>query len=282
MYSTLISATGLAAHLTDPQWAIIDCRFDLADTAAGERAFRESHIPGAQYAHLDRDLSAARAPNTGRHPLPSPERFAATLASWGIANDTQVVAYDADNGAYAARLWWMMRWVGHGAVAVLDGGYKAWRASGLPVSAELTARATASFTARPNREMWLSATEVADRAARTDWRILDARAPQRYAGDIEPIDPVAGHIPGARNHPLTSSLDTEGKFLPPEQLRTRFESSQAGVSDDRIVAMCGSGVTACHLLLALEVAGKRGARLYAGSWSEWITDASRGVAKGSK
>jgi thiosulfate/3-mercaptopyruvate sulfurtransferase len=282
MYSTLISASDLVTQLSNPHWAILDCRFDLADTGAGERAFRTDHIPGAQYAHLDRDLSAARTANTGRHPLPAPERFADTLGAWGISNDTQVVAYDADNGAYAARLWWMLRWLGHRAVAVLDGGYKAWRAAGLPVATEIAARPRASFLAHANRAMWLDADETAERVSRADWRVLDARAPQRYAGEIEPIDPVAGHVPGARNHPFTSGLGADGRFLSAEQLRARLDASQAGVADDHTVVMCGSGVTACHLLLALEIAGKRGARLYAGSWSEWITDPSRGVAKGTE
>lgn len=280
MYSTLISAGDLATHLSNPRWVLLDCRFDLTDAAAGERAFREDHIPGAQYAQLDRDLSAPQTPSTGRHPLPAPERFAATLGAWGISNGTQVIAYDADNGAYAARLWWMLRWLGHEAVAVLDGGYKAWRASGLPVTADVSTRPQASFVGRANRDMWLDATEVAARVARNDWRVLDARGAQRYSGEVEPIDPVAGHVPGARNHPFASSVDSEGRFLPAAQLRAQLEASQAGVADDRTVAMCGSGVTACHLLLAFEVAGKRGARLYAGSWSDWITDTSRGVAKG--
>ena len=281
MYSTLISPRELLPELSNPTWIVVDCRFDLSDASAGQRAFEEGHVPGAQYAHLDRDLSAPRTPNTGRHPLPSPERFAATLGEWGISNHTQVVAYDADNGSFAARLWWMLRWVGHEAVAVLDGGFKAWRAAGLPVSASVSPRPPAIFHAHASRDMWLDADEVADRVTRKGWRLLDARAPQRFAGEIEPIDPVAGHVPGARNHPFTLNLDAEGRFLDARTLQERFERSQSGVTDDHTIVMCGSGVTACHLLLAREVAGKRGARLYPGSWSEWITDASRGVAKGA-
>jgi thiosulfate/3-mercaptopyruvate sulfurtransferase len=281
MYSALISSRELLPQLSNPAWVVIDCRFDLADTAAGERAFQAGHIPGAQYAHLDRDLSAPRTASTGRHPLPSPEQFAATLGAWSISNDTQVVAYDADNGSFAARLWWMLRWLGHEAVAVLDGGFKAWCAAGLPVTASVALRPPATFHPRANRDMWLDANEVAERVKRADWRLLDARAPQRFAGEVEPIDPVAGHVPGARNHPFTLNLDAEGRFLDARELKERFERSQSGVADDHTIVMCGSGVTACHLLLALEVAGKRGARLYPGSWSEWITDASRGVAKGA-
>lgn len=281
MPTPLISAAELSPHLENADWLVVDCRFDLARSAAGEEAYQLGHIPGAVYAHLDRDLSSAITPTSGRHPLPSPEQFAATLRRWGVANDTQVVAYDADTGAYAARLWWMLRWVGHSKVAVLDGGFKAWQAAGLPIAADLPTRAPSNFVARPDRNAWLDAAQVAQRVRQSDWRLLDARAPERFAGAVEPIDAVAGHVPGARNHPFATSLAPDGRFLPAAQLRERFAASQAGVADGNTIAMCGSGVTACHLLLALEVAGKPGAKLYAGSWSEWIRDAARGVAKGS-
>jgi thiosulfate/3-mercaptopyruvate sulfurtransferase len=194
---------------------------------------------------------------------------------------TQVVAYDADSGAYAARLWWLLRWVGHSAVAVLDGGFKAWTQAGLPTSTAIAQRRPTQFDVRPNQDAWLDARTVAERVARPDWRLLDARAPERFAGEVEPIDTVAGHVPGARNHPFATNLGSDGRFAPAAELRKRFEQSQAGVADDHTIVMCGSGVTACHLLLAMEVAGKRGARLYAGSWSEWIRDGSREVKKGS-
>ena len=194
---------------------------------------------------------------------------------------TQVVAYDADNAAYAARLWWLLRWVGHEAVAVLDGGFKAWTAAGLPTTTAVPRRRAGHFVARPNRDMWYDTHEVADRVQRSDWRLLDARAPERFAGQVEPIDPVAGHVPGARNHPFATNLGSDGRFAPTQEVRERFSQSQAGVADDHTIVMCGSGVTACNLLLAMEAAGKRGARLYAGSWSEWIRDPSRGVAKES-
>jgi thiosulfate/3-mercaptopyruvate sulfurtransferase len=278
--TTLISAAELLPHLEKPDWLVVDCRFDLARPAAGEEAYRLGHIPGAVYAHLDRDLSSATTPTSGRHPLPAPERFAATLSRWGVTSDTQIVAYDADTGAYAARLGWMLRWVGHAKVAVLDGGFKAWDSVGLPTSADVPARAPSHFVARPDRSAWLDAAQVAQRVRQRDWRLLDARAPERFAGEIEPIDAVAGHVPGARNHPFATSLGPDGRLLPAAQLRERFAISQDGVTDGNTIAMCGSGVTACHLLLALEVAGKPGAKLYAGSWSEWIRDAARGVAKG--
>jgi thiosulfate/3-mercaptopyruvate sulfurtransferase len=278
---SLITTSDLAGHTSDPRWLVVDCRSDLLKPATALEAYKAGHIPGAIYASLDRDLAAHVTPSTGRHPLPAPEVFAATLGSWGVDENTMVVAYDADTGAYAARLWWMLRWVGHERTAVLDGGYKAWTAAGLPTSTEIPHRAPTRFIPRVDRSKIVDAGEVADRVARDDWRVLDARAPERFAGAVEPIDAVAGHVPGARNHPFSTDLGSDGRFLGASELRTRFENSQAGVADDHTIVMCGSGVTACHLLLALEVAGKPGARLYAGSWSEWIRDPSRPVIKGS-
>jgi thiosulfate/3-mercaptopyruvate sulfurtransferase len=294
-FTTLISAAELAPHVADPDWLVVDCRFELGKPETGERAYAAGHVPHAVYAHLDRDLAAPITPQTGRHPLPQPEKFAATLSSWGLTPATQVVAYDADNAAYAARLWWLLRWVGHEAVAVLDGGFKAWTAAGLPTmtegehrspgksrgTTEAPQRRASHFVARPNRDMWYDAAEVAERVQRADWRLLDARAPERFAGQVEPIDSVAGHVAGARNHPFASNLGSDSRFAPVPELRRRFAQSQAGVADDHTIVMCGSGVTACNLLLAMEVAGKRGARLYAGSWSEWIRDPSRPIKKGS-
>jgi thiosulfate/3-mercaptopyruvate sulfurtransferase len=278
-FTTLIQPAELAPHVADPGWLVLDCRFELGKPETGERAYAAGHIPHAIYAHLDRDLAAPVTPQSGRHPLPQPEKFAATLARWGMTPTTQVVAYDADNAAYAARLWWLLRWVGHNKVAVLDGGFKAWTAHRLPTTTEVPRRRAGHFVARPNRDMWLDAGEVADRVRRADWRLLDARAPERFAGKVEPIDPVAGHVPGARNHPFASNLDSNGRFAPAQELGNRFSQSQDGVADDHTIVMCGSGVTACNLLLAMEHAGKRGARLYAGSWSEWIRDPARGVEK---
>jgi thiosulfate/3-mercaptopyruvate sulfurtransferase len=280
MYSTLISAADLAAHTGAPDWLIVDCRFELGKPQTGAAAYRAGHIPGAVYAHLDRDLAAPITPQTGRHPLPDVQTFAATLGRWGVEATTQVVAYDADNGTYAARLWWLLRWVGHRAVAVLDGGFRAWTAAGLPTTTGIPTRSPARFEAHPDRNAWLTTQEVAERVSRADWRLLDARAPERFAGDVEPIDTVGGHVPGARTHPFATNMAAEARFAPPAQLRAQFEQSQGGVADDRTIVMCGSGVTACNLLLALEVAGKPGARLYAGSWSEWIRDPQRPVAQG--
>jgi thiosulfate/3-mercaptopyruvate sulfurtransferase len=280
MYETIISAAELSGRLDDPDWLIVDCRFDLGRPEAGAAAYRERHLPGALYAHLDHDLSGPITPGSGRHPLPAPEKFATTLGRWGIAAATQVIAYDADNSMYAARLWWLLRWIGHRRAAVLDGGFKAWLAAGLPTTAAVPVRTATVFQPRPDHNAWVDTRQVAERVQQSDWRLLDARAPDRFRGDVEPIDTIGGHVPGARNHPFMTNLGTDGKFASPTELRVRFEHSQAGAGDDHTIVMCGSGVTACNLLLALEIAGKRGARLYAGSWSEWIRDPARGVAKG--
>jgi thiosulfate/3-mercaptopyruvate sulfurtransferase len=278
MFTTLISAGELSHHVDDPNWLIVDARFDLAKPEAGEAAYRAGHIPNAIYAHLDRDLSAPRTPATGRHPLPDPRAFEAILRSWGLTPATQVIAYDADNGAYAARLWWLLRWIGHARVAVLDGGLKAWRAAGLPESQSIPQRAASNFTAKPNDALWMSAQQVSEKLRDPTWRLLDARAPERYAGKVEPIDPVAGHVPGALNHPFSRNLDAEARFRSAAELARDYSASQEGVRDEHTIVMCGSGVTACHLLLAMEVAGKPGGKLYAGSWSEWIRDPARPVA----
>jgi thiosulfate/3-mercaptopyruvate sulfurtransferase len=279
MPTTLVDVATLSAHLNDPNWLIVDCRFDLANPTAGERAYASGHIPGAVYAHLDRDLSSPITPTTGRHPLPDAQDFAATLSRWGVTANTQVIAYDADNGMYAARLWWLLRWVGHDAAAVLDGGFKAWTGSGHPTASASARRPPSTFVVRPNRTMWVDASEVARAVADPAWRVLDARAPERYRGVVEPLDTAAGHVPGAINHPFATDLSGDGRFAGPQELKMRFDASQAGVADERTIAMCGSGVTACHLLLAMEVAGKRGAKLYSGSWSEWIRDPMRPIAK---
>jgi thiosulfate/3-mercaptopyruvate sulfurtransferase len=279
MHTTLVDVATLAAHLHDPNWLIVDCRFDLTKPDAGELAFGEAHIPGAVYAHLDRDLAAPITATTGRHPLPDPQDFARTLGRWGLKSMTQVIAYDADNGMYASRLWWMLRWLGHNGVAVLNGGFKAWLAAGMQTSKETVAPTPSQFVAQVNRSMWVDASEVARASNDASWRVLDARAPERYRGIVEPIDSVAGHIPGARNHPFVKSLASDGRFASETELRKQFEASQDDIPAERTIAMCGSGVTACHLLLALEVAGQPGAKLYPGSWSEWIRDPSRPIAK---
>ena len=276
MHNPLVTPQELAAAA---DVRIVDCRFDLANPSAGESAYAAGHIPGAVYAHLDRDLSSPRTPRTGRHPLPDVQALAAKLGAWGIDGQTPVVAYDADNGMFASRLWWLLRWLGHDAIAVLNGGFKAWVADGLPTTKVLAAPAAKTFVPRPRAEMVVDTDDVARLIARLDWRVLDARAPERFRGAVEPIDPVAGHIPGALNHPFATNIDADGRFVSAQQLAANYTKSLDGVGADHCIAMCGSGVTACHNLLAMEVAGLRGAKLYAGSWSEWITDPLRPVTK---
>jgi thiosulfate/3-mercaptopyruvate sulfurtransferase len=279
-WRTLVQAEDLAARLGDATLRVFDCRFDLARPEAGRRSYAEAHLPGAAFADLNRDLSGAVTPASGRHPLPDPEVFAAWLRAQGVATDSQVVAYDESNGMFAARLWWMLRWLGHEHVAVLDGGLRRWRVLGLPLTAEVPSRPAGTITATVRPQFTVDAAAVARAAADPAQRVLDARAPERYRGDVEPLDAVGGHVPGARNHPVAENVGEDGRFLPPERLRAKLAASLGESSPARTIAMCGSGVTACHVLLAMELAGLGGARLYPGSWSEWSRDASRPVAKG--
>ncbi|GIZ52928.1 sulfurtransferase [Noviherbaspirillum aridicola] len=282
-YTTLISAQELAARLSDPDWAVIDCRHDLASPDAGLLAYEAAHLPGARFAHLDRALSDKRpAPDggfRGRHPLPAREAFIDTLRDWGVGDDTQVVAYDAQGGMFAARLWWMLRWVGHEAVAVLDGGLPAWQALGLPLSTELPRPPRGAIGLHPSLVETVDARQVLDNIARPTRVILDARAPDRFRGENETLDPVGGHIPGAKNRFFKDNLQADGRFKPAEQLRA--ELSALAPEGGAVIAQCGSGVTACHNLLAMEVAGMPGAALYPGSWSEWCADPARPVATGA-
>jgi thiosulfate/3-mercaptopyruvate sulfurtransferase len=278
---TLIQAEALATQLGDGRLRIFDCRFDLARPAYGRGAYLDEHLPGATYADLNADLSRAATPASGRHPLPPPEEFAARLRAWGVNHDSRVVVYDDGNGAYAARLWWMLRWLGHDEVAVLDGGMRRWLQLGLPLTDERPEPVPGDFVARPRPALAASADDVLAAMADPAMRILDARAPERYRGEVESIDKVAGHVPGARNHPFGLSLDPQGRFLPPDALREALATSLDGVTPGRAIVYCGSGVTACHLLLALERAELAGARLYAGSWSEWSSDPARPVGTGA-
>jgi thiosulfate/3-mercaptopyruvate sulfurtransferase len=281
MFKTLIDVDSLRNLLGEPRLAVVDCRFDLMKPEAGRQAYLTAHIPGARYADLNRDLSAPIGPHTGRHPLPSPGAFAAWLGTIGIGNDTQVIAYDEGNGSMAARLWWMLRWLGHGAVAVLDGGFQAWAGHGGALEAgEPAGPHLEHFAPVVDLNAVLTTAEL-ERALRDPKTLLvDARAPERFAGTVEPIDPVAGHIPGAVNHPFTANLGPDGGFLAAGELGHRWQARLQGADAGNLVAMCGSGVTACHNLLSLEVAGISGGKLYAGSWSEWIRDPRRPIARG--
>lgn len=287
-FTTLISAVELAPHLNDAGWIVVDCRHDLANPQAGRAAYGAGHLPQAQFADLDRDLSdhapAADGRFRGRHPLPPRETLLDTLRGWGVNDDSQVIAYDAHGGMFAARLWWLLRWLGHAQVAVLDGGLAAWNAAGGALTGDLPpARPRGKLQARPALAATVDAEAVlANLAAAPEERrtVLDARAPDRFRGENETLDPVGGHIPGARNRCFKDNLQADGRFKPAAQLRAEF--GQLLAAPATAIMQCGSGVSACHNLLALEAAGLPGAALYPGSWSEWCSDPARPVARGAE
>ncbi|MFL6672277.1 MAG: sulfurtransferase [Massilia sp.] len=283
MYMTLISAAELARHIADPNWVIVDCRHDLVNLAAGRDAYAGGHLPNAVFADIETELSGAkRGPDgvfRGRHPLPGRDTFIETLRGWGVNDDTQVVPYDAHGGMFAARLWWLLRWVGHPQVAVLDGGIAAWQAQGLAMSTEAPSRPRGTIGARPSLVSTVGVNEVMENVGSGHRTVVDARAADRFRGENETIDPVGGHIPGAKNRFFKDNLQADGRFKDAQQLRADFA---ALVGDPaKAIMQCGSGVTACHNLLALEVAGLPGAALYPGSWSEWCADPARPVATGT-
>jgi thiosulfate/3-mercaptopyruvate sulfurtransferase len=275
----LIDASDLARHVNDRQWVVVDCRFNLAEPDAGEAAYRRSHIPGARYAHLDHDLARTPGPGEGRHPLPTPADFADRLGAWGIDNDCVVVAYDDSSGAIAARLWWMMLWLGHSESLVLDGGFSAWQALDLPLEQRLPIWTPAQFAPRVDGKGWVSSSEI-PALQESGSIVVDARAAARFRGEQEPIDPVAGHVPGAYNWPFSQSLGPTGRFREPADLKRDLTKLLGSRNSKEVIAMCGSGVTACHLLLAMAVAGLGKGRLFAGSWSEWIGDPARPIRTG--
>lgn len=285
-YCKLITPEELAA-LAPSQVRIIDARHDLGDPDAGRRAWREARIPGAVFLHADEDLSGHNRPGAGRHPLPSREEFHEVAREAGIAEDMQVVVYDAQGGVMASRLWWMLRWIGHRPVAVLDGGWQAWQAAGLPVDASAPlAKGALPGPARNPLRLGVALTgrvkveEVLQNLKQPRFVLVDARAPARYRGEVEPMDPVAGHVPGAINRPQSLNLQEDGRFKPADQLRQEFRDLLGSRAPENVVHMCGSGISACHNILAMEVAGLAGSSLYAGSWSEWCADRSRPVARG--
>lgn len=280
-YTTLIDAATLGAQLGREDLVLFDCRFDLGNVHWGEAEYAAGHLPGAFYLHLDRDLSGAITPASGRHPLPDPETFARRMAALGVGPGSQVVAYDQGNGAYAARLWWLLRWIGFRDVAALDGGIAAWRAAALPLETAVREPAPQVLPVVVNHDAWVSSERVNELRQRPQSLLVDARGAERFAGRNETLDPVAGHVPGARNQPFLSNLGSDGKFLGAALLRRQWQTVLGSLPPTAVVAMCGSGVTACHNLLALEHAGLPGGRLYAGSWSEWIRDPERPIASGS-
>jgi thiosulfate/3-mercaptopyruvate sulfurtransferase len=278
MFKTLIDPSDLATKLADPTWIVIDCRFDLKNPEKGEQLYREGHIPGARYAHLDRHLSGSKTGKNGRHPLPDIDVISRNFSDLGISNGMQVVAYDADDGMYASRLWWMLRWMGHDAVAVLDGGLARWQREGHPVRGGVESSTKGNFKGSPRPGWRLSSDEVL-KDLRNPLRLLvDSRTNERYRGINETIDPVGGHIPGAANYFYGQNMTAEKTFKSPDDLKTQWTAVLKGRDPRDVVVYCGSGVTACHNLLALEHAGLHGAKIYPGSWSEWSSDPSRPTA----
>lgn len=279
MHTTLITTEELAARLGASDLVVCDVRHDLAQPDSwGEAEYRSAHIPGALFVHLDRDLSARKTGTNGRHPLPTPKTTAALFGRLGIDSSKQVVVYDQGGGMLAARLWWMLKWLGHDAAALLDGGFAKWVGEARTTNADVAVPHAALFTIRRVKPT-VNATGVAASLARRSLTLIDARVPERFRGEIEPLDPVAGHIPGARNRPYASNLKPDGTFKPPAALREEFTTLLAGTPASDVVHQCGSGVTACHNLLAMEVAGLPTTRLYPGSWSEWCADPARPVAR---
>ena len=282
MYTTLIGTGELARHLDDPDFVIVDCRHNLSDVDCGERAYRTAHMPGARFLHIDRDLSGEQTGRNGRHPLPDVPALSAALGRVGIDRSKQVVAYDQNSGMWASRLWWLLQWLGHHAVAVLDGGVDKWIAEGRPLTADPPPARPTRFVPKAAQPV-VSSDDILqhlEHPASNGLIVLDARAPERFRGDIEPLDPVAGHIPGAINRPYAANLTADGTFKTAELLRAEFAAQLGAVPPGAVVHQCGSGVTACHNILAMAIAGLPGSRLYPGSWSEWVADPTRPVARG--
>ncbi len=278
-HTTLVSTAELAAHVDDPAWAVFDCRHDLAKPDAGTQAYATAHIPGARFLHLDRDLSTRPTGKNGRHPLPDPLAFMRTLGAAGVDTTKQVVAYDAQTGVYASRLWWMLRWLGHENVAVLDGGYARWTQEGRTLTAAVPQPAPARFAGTP-RAMWVDVDDMLSSLARAGRVVIDARSPDRFRGENETLDPVGGRIPGSLNRFFRENLDANACFKPAADLHQAFTAMLGKMPAQAVVHSCGSGVSACHNLLAMEIAGLPGSRLYPGSWSEWCSDPRRPADRG--
>ena len=280
MSGPLVSVDEFVSRLNDPTWSVLDCRFDLSDVAAGYAGYLEGHIPGARFVDLERNMAGTKTGRNGRHPLPDRAELSSFFRETGIGLDTKILAYDAGDNRYAARLWWLARWLGHANVAVLDGGMNAWTAAGLQLEKSifmLTKQGT--FKTRPSLVGMVEIEVVANKEEH-GLLVLDARAAPRYRGEVEPLDRIPGHIPGALNRPYTDNLDADGRFLAPEKLLDAFTAIIGSHPPEKVVSQCGSGVTACHNLLAMEVAGMKCGLLYPGSWSEWSSDPARPVAVG--
>jgi thiosulfate/3-mercaptopyruvate sulfurtransferase len=277
----LVSTTTLADHLNDPNWVIFDCRHDLAEHAKGERLYREGHIPGAHFAPVETALSDKKNGTNGRHPLPAPGVFVNFLAAHGVSSSSTVVAYDDSGGLYAARLWWMARWIGLKSVALLDGGINRWLAEGRSLTTAVPTPQPGVLHAHSDASLVWNADQVLGHLNSPSHAVLDARAAERFRGEVEPMDPVAGHIPGALNRFYKANLNSDLTFRPPEELKEEFLALLQGRPPENIIHQCGSGITACANLFAMEYAGLPGSKLYAGSWSEWVSDPKRPVARGA-
>ena len=276
MYQTIVSTQTLATQINDPDWVIFDCRFELSKPQEGKRLYEKEHICLARYASLDDDLSSKPTASSGRHPLPHPEEISHKLKRWGVSQSSQVVIYDQSTGSLAARMWWLLRWLGHSAVAVLDGGLNKWISEGLPTDNVIPEPVEGDFKGSPDDSMWVPTDYVESLCDDPSAAIIDARSRERFSGEQEPVDSIGGHIQGAINHPLTDNLDEQGCFLSPGQLRSQLEPLQK----TQTIHSCGSGVTACHNILAMEIAGLSGSKLYVGSWSEWICSPQRPIVAG--
>ncbi|MCJ7568940.1 MAG: sulfurtransferase [Anaerolineales bacterium] len=280
-YTTVITPKQLEPHLGEENWAIIDSRFDLVQPQWGEKQYLIEHIPGAVYVHLDHNLSAPKNGTNGRHPLPETEVIAEYFSNLGIDNGTQAIVYDARGGGIASRLWWMLKYLGHEAVAVLDGGFPEWKRLGLPVHGIRESRDPSQFKPRLNPNLKVVADEVLERISEGSSLLIDSRAPERYRGEEEPFDPIAGRIPGAANRFWQTNLDADLRFRDPDILKAEFDSLIGGIAPAETIVYCGSGVTGCHNVLSMAYAGIQGVKLYAGSWSEWSSDPCRPIATGA-
>jgi thiosulfate/3-mercaptopyruvate sulfurtransferase len=281
-HTNLVDVSTLARHAGDPNWIVFDCRHDLTNPDAGRQAYAAGHIPGAIFLSVDDDLSGRKTGSNGRHPLPGREEFRARMQALGLGEHMQAVAYDAQGGTFAARLWWMLRWLGHEHSAVLDGSFAAWQSAGQPLERDTPPlRPVHELPLRPALTRSVDAAAVQAHLAASSCRLIDARAPERYTGENEPLDPVGGHIPGAHNRFFGTNLQPDGRFKSPEVLRDELTAAAGGYGPEDVVHQCGSGITACHNILAANVAGLPEPALYAGSWSEWIADPSRPVVRGA-
>ena len=279
-YKTIINADDLIKNLDNDNFSIVDCRCDIKDTSYGIDAYNEGHIPNAIFADIDNDMASEKTSTSGRHPLPNPEKLAEKLSQWGIDAEKQVVIYDDAGCAFAGRVWWILRWLGHkGGVAVLNGGLGAYMKAGGKLVTSQTTKPRLSYKVDVNNNLHVDIETVTDAQYKMDALLVDARSRERYLGVKDEVDPIAGHVPGAISHPLGKNLDKNGLFKSPEELKLEFNKIIGDNNPKDIISMCGSGITACHNIIAMEIAGIKGVRLYVGSWSEWITDSKRPIAK---